>query len=754
MTVQPNTENDTVVYTLRNFHADKDLALVLLDGSTLYITGQVFLNGDPLGAGGSFPIASQAEAEAGADNSKAMTPLRTTQHLTANWLSNFANNTATNARLADMAQNTIKGRVTASTGDPEDLTPAQARTIITSDSGGGTTNFLRADGTFAAPVAVIADGDKGDITISGTGTVFTIDSDVVTNAKLSSIATNRFKGRVSASTGVVEDLTPANARTVLVSDSGGGTTNYLRADGSFAQPPGTFALSNDTVTNAILANVATATFKGRTTAGTGDPEDLTVAQALALITSTSGGGTSNFLRADGTWNAPTASVADGDKGDITVSSSGTVWTVDDDTISNAKLANVATATFKGRTTAATGDPEDLTVAQALALMCSTSGGGTTNFLRADGTWAAPPGGGGVSDGDKGDITVSSSGTVWTIDANAVGNSKLAQVATATIKGRVSASTGDVEDLTAANVKTILGTLTVPDGGTGVTSFGSFRVVLTGTTGTGALRNMIAGTAGHVLASGGTGSDPSWVDLSTVYQPLDSDLTTIAGLTATTDNFIVSVSSNWASRTPAQVKTTLAITESDVANLVTDLANKQPLDSDLTTIAALTATTDNVIQSVAGAWSSRTPAQLKSTLALAKADVGLGNVDNTSDATKNSTTATLTNKRVTPRVGSTTSSATPTINTDNVDQFNITALATNITSMTTNLSGTPTAGQRLLIRITGDATPRTITWGASFVSSGIATLLATTAASKTHLVGLMWDAVISKWVCHAVDATGY
>lgn len=40
----------------------------------------------------------------------------------------------------------------------------------------------------------------------------------------------------------------------------------------------------------------------------------------------------------------------------------------DDSISNAKLANVATATFKGRTTAGTGDPEDLTVAQAKTLL--------------------------------------------------------------------------------------------------------------------------------------------------------------------------------------------------------------------------------------------------------------------------------------------------------------------------------------------------------------------------------------------------
>lgn len=97
------------------------------------------------------------------------------------------------------------------------------------------------------------------------------------------------------------------------------------------------------------------------------------------------------------------------------------------------------------------------------------------------------------------------------------------------------------------------------------------------------------------------------------QPLDSDLTTIAGLTATTDNFMVANASAWASRTPAQAKASLAIAESDVANLTTDLSNKQPLDSDLTTIAGLTATTNNMIQSVGSAWASRTPTQVTATL---------------------------------------------------------------------------------------------------------------------------------------------
>ena len=111
------------------------------------------------------------------------------------------------------------------------------------------------------------------------------------------------------------------------------------------------------------------------------------------------------------------------------------------------------------------------------------------------------------------------------------------------------------------------------------------------------------------------------------------------------------------------------------------------------------------------------------------------------------TETLTNKRVTPRVSTTTSSATPTINTDNVDQYGLTAQAVNITSFTTNLSGTPTNGQKLWIYIVGTAA-RTISWGASFEASTVA--LPTTTVTTNRLdVGFVWNAVTSKWRCVAV-----
>jgi hypothetical protein len=112
------------------------------------------------------------------------------------------------------------------------------------------------------------------------------------------------------------------------------------------------------------------------------------------------------------------------------------------------------------------------------------------------------------------------------------------------------------------------------------------------------------------------------------------------------------------------------------------------------------------------------------------------------------TQTITNKRINPRVlASTANSATPTLNTDNYDMMVITGQSVAITSFSTNLTGTPVNGQKLIISITGTGAIG-ITWGASFEASTVA-LPSTTVTTNRLDVGFIWNVANTKWRCVAV-----
>jgi hypothetical protein len=117
----------------------------------------------------------------------------------------------------------------------------------------------------------------------------------------------------------------------------------------------------------------------------------------------------------------------------------------------------------------------------------------------------------------------------------------------------------------------------------------------------------------------------------------------------------------------------------------------------------------------------------------------------------STAQTLSNKRITPRIGSngftTSGNITPTGNLS--DQFNVTGLTGAITLLIP--SGTPTAGQRLILRIKDNGTARTITW--TTTTGGYrpigTTLPSNTVANKTLYVGCIFNSNDNFWDVVAV-----
>ncbi len=143
--------------------------------------------------------------------------------------------------------------------------------------------------------------------------------------------------------------------------------------------------------------------------------------------------------------------------------------------------------------------------------------------------------------------------------------------------------------------------------------------------------------------------------------IDTDI----GLTANSDSLIASqkavkafvlASGGGVLDTVPTLSSTNGVQSGGVA---TALNGKQALNVNLTTISGLTSGNDDVLQRKAGVWASRTIAQLKVDLAYTKTDVGLSNVDNTSDAAKPISTATQTALNLRAPIASPALTGTPT-----------------------------------------------------------------------------------------------
>jgi hypothetical protein len=97
--------------------------------------------------------------------------------------------------------------------------------------------------------------------------------------------------------------------------------------------------------------------------------------------------------------------------------------------------------------------------------------------------------------------------------------------------------------------------------------------------------------------------------------------------------------------------------------------------------------------------------------------------------------------VIPRVTTVISTSTITPNIDTTDQFNVTALAEGTTL--SEPTGTPTDGQKLIVRIKDNGTARTIGYNVIYRAFGVA-LPTTTTISKTLYLGSIYNSTDTRW----------
>ena len=254
---------------------------------------------------------------------------------------------------------------------------------------GGTTKFLRADGTWQVPTGGSGNGvADGNDYVTGA----TLSASKVLTLSFVNTSLNQTVDLASIDT----DTTYSNFNTSdsgLVPQSPGGTTKYLRADGSWEVPPDTdtnttynvVSISADGLAPQLPASSTGKYLKDDGSWQTPPDTDTTYSNfntSSAGLVPQSPGGTTKYLRADGSWVTVTSGGGDGNDYVTNLSLDGTILKAEfssnsslDQTID---LASIDTDTTYSDFTGT-----------AAGLVPNGSSAGSTKFLRSDGTWQIP-----------------------------------------------------------------------------------------------------------------------------------------------------------------------------------------------------------------------------------------------------------------------------------------------------------------------------------------------------------------------------
>lgn len=270
---------------------------------------------------------------------------------------------------------------------------------LTVGAGTGTTSLINSNTSGSTAVTIEAGTGIG-ISESGSTITLTNSGDLSNTNEIQNLSYTAATGAIGISGGGSGTTIPVMTSTVrgLVPDGDGtGTDEFLREDGSWAVIPD----ASTTVTG--LVNQTAQSFSGlKQFTDNAVVGESGTSGILALTTGTVGEDVFVTTGTGGAWTM-TLPTNDGNNNQVlrTDGLGVTSWaSIDSNYITNGSIS---------------------------LLDLQQDGAASGEVIKWNGTrWITDTdNAGGVADGDKGDITVSSSGTVWSIDASAVGNSELA-----------------------------------------------------------------------------------------------------------------------------------------------------------------------------------------------------------------------------------------------------------------------------------------------------------------------------------------
>jgi hypothetical protein len=157
---------------------------------------------------------------------------------------------------------------------------------VLSTDGSGNLSFIPLSG------GGVTDGDYGDITVSGSGSVWTIDNSVVTYGKMQDASGHSILGRSSNTSGAIGEIT-SSANGQVLHRNGSNLVFGTIGDSSITSSSISYSRLQDVSTNNRLL--------GRSTAGAGSIEEIIVGSGLTLSAGTlsaSGGGSGMQVQVD------------------------------------------------------------------------------------------------------------------------------------------------------------------------------------------------------------------------------------------------------------------------------------------------------------------------------------------------------------------------------------------------------------------------------------------------------------------------